>query len=380
MVQVPNNGFQRRCDISGYKYHKIPTAHALHITGRNAHICGSMAWLSRKKKQEPERKILVIRFSAIGDIVLTSPIVRCLHRQMPGYAIHFLTKTPYAQLVQHHPHIEKVFAIDNDVEEVAAQLQAEGYAYVVDLHNNFRSRLTTNLLKNARVFRYQKPWFRRWLYVTLKLKVMPQDHVVDRYFAAIRPLGITNDNKGLEIHIPKEEEFPVDKLPFTHLAGYAVLVIGAAHFTKRLPLHQLEKLCRELPVPVILIGGKEDTSAGYLLEQIDPLKIYSTCGRLNLLQSASLISKAKWVISHDTGMMHIAAAFNRKIISIWGGTTPLMGFTPYLPQEGVSHIIEAKDVRCRPCHQHGRASCPMGHFNCMEQINTDQVADIIEGK
>jgi ADP-heptose:LPS heptosyltransferase len=339
-----------------------------------------MYWyLLHRKMKAPEKKILVVRFSSIGDIVLTSPVVRCLKKQLPDYEIHFLTKIQFAPLVLHNPNIDKVYTIEREVNEVTEALRSEGYEYIIDLHNNLRSRQVAMTLKYPKVLRLTKPWFRRWLYIRFKWKVMPGTSVVDRYFNAVKKLGVTNDQKGLDCFIPKEEEITAASLPFTHLAGYVALVVGAAHFTKRMPNNKLEQLCRELPLPIILIGGPEDAETGYLLEHIDPLKISNACGRYSLLQSASLVSKAKWVITPDTGMMHIAVAFNRKIVSVWGSTTPQMGFAPYLPQGGTSHLVEANGVSCRPCHKHGQKKCPKGHFNCMMQIDPAKITSIIGG-
>jgi ADP-heptose:LPS heptosyltransferase len=342
----------------------------------NDDIYGSMSFSLLRKRPAPEKKVLVIRFGAIGDIVLTSPVLRCLKQQLEGYEIHFLTKRIHLPLVQHNPHLDKIFTIENEVEEVIKQMQAENYEHVIDLHDNLRSFQTCVQLR-ANIHRYNKRRFRRWLYTTFKIRAMPKEHVVDRYFGAVKSLGVKNDLKGLEFFIPEDQKFDPSKLPLTHSAGYAALVIGAKHFTKKLPYAQLEKLCRELPVPVIIIGGKEDFETGALLEMIDPFKILNLCGRHSLLTSASIVARAKWVITHDTGMMHIAAAFKRKIISIWGCTTPELGFTPYYPQQGVSHIIEAKNVSCRPCHKHGRNKCPRGHFNCMNLVDTTAVSSII---
>jgi len=333
--------------------------------------------LLKRKKYIPENKILIIRFSSIGDIVLTSPVVRCLKQQLPGYEIHYLTKTGFRDIVAYDPNIDKVFTIEYAVEEISDALIKENYSYVIDLHNNLRSFQVKWRLWRAKIYTCKKPWFRRWLYIQTKWRLMPDEHVVDRYFKAVRPLGIKNDNRGLSFTIPAEAKVARPSLPFTHIAGYAALAIGASHTTKKLPLDQLNKLCRELPLPVVLIGGPEEAGTGILLEAEDPFKIYNGCGKFSLLASASIISEAKWVITHDTGMMHIAAAFKRKIISIWGSTVPDFGFYPYLPEGGTSLLIEATGVNCRPCHKHGKEKCPKGHFNCMLKIDTARIAGVI---
>lgn len=320
-------------------------------------------------------KILIIRFSSIGDIVLTSPVIRCLKQQLPDSEIHYLTKTHYSQIIEGNPFVSKIYAIESSVKEVIGSLQSEKYDVIIDLHNNIRSHQVTSALK-VKAFRYNKQSFKRFLLTRFNLNLL-HNHVVDRYFTAVAPLNVINDGKGLDYFIPEKDEVPVQQLPFTHLAGYCVIVVGAKHFTKQIPMVKLEELCSKIKIPILLLGGPDDVYLGLQLENKDHFKISSACGRYNINQSAAVIKRAKYIITPDTGMMHIAAAFNKRIISIWGGTEKRLGFTPYLVNNSTSVIIENNQLSCRPCHRFGLDKCPKDHFKCMMDLDMQKVVDVL---
>lgn len=319
-------------------------------------------------------KILVIRFSSIGDIVLTSPVVRCLKQQVQGAEIHYLTKELYKEILESNPYISKIYTIQEDVLEVIKELQQEKYDYIIDLHDNIRSHQITAVLK-TKFYRYNKQRLKRFLLIQFKIDLL-HSHVVDRYFFAVKKLNVINDGKGLNYFISEKDEITPAKLPFTHIAGFGVIVVGAKHFTKQIPKEKLEQLCKDISIPIILLGGKEDAYLGMQLEVIDKFKIYNACGNYTINQSASIIKRAKWVITPDTGMMHIAAAFNKRIISVWGGTEKRLGFTPY-NNHANSAIIENTKLSCRPCHKHGLDACPKGHFKCMIDLDMQKILDIL---
>jgi ADP-heptose:LPS heptosyltransferase len=188
--------------------------------------------------------------------------------------------------------------------------------------------------------------------------------------------GVRNDGAGLDYFIPAEEDLKPQDIPTSHQAGYIGLVIGAAHPTKRLPLHKLEKLCREARQPLILLGGPEDADTARHLAAIDPVKIYNACGQYSINESAGLVRQAKMIVTHDTGLMHIAAAFKRPVVSVWGNTVPEFGMYPYYGKNYLANyrsgseqpytIMEVKGLSCRPCSKIGYKKCPRGHFKCME--------------
>jgi ADP-heptose:LPS heptosyltransferase len=187
---------------------------------------------------------------------------------------------------------------------------------------------------------------------------------------AVRKLRIKNDGKGLDYFIPQEEEVEISHLPDAFHEGYIAFVIGAKHNTKALPESRIVDLIRNSSRPVVLLGGPEDREKGdRIVHAVSREGILNACGRYTINQSASLVRQAGKVVTHDTGLMHIAAAFHKDIISIWGNTVPEFGMYPYLPEgEGKSTIIEVKGLSCRPCSKLGYEKCPKRHFRCMEEI------------
>jgi ADP-heptose:LPS heptosyltransferase len=317
------------------------------------------------------KKILIIRFSSIGDIVLTSPVIRCLKEQT-GAEIHFLTKESFVGIVQNNPHLDQVISIQKKVTEVKEQLEKSNYDFVVDLHHNARSFQVKRLLKKPSAS-FPKLNIEKWLLVNAHLNFMPEKHIVDRYFEAVHSLGVKNDGKGLDYFIPKQDQVNVlEILPESHRNEYVAVTVGAKFGTKQLPVRKLIQLIDKLGKPVVLLGGKEDQVRANEIEAACGKLIFNACGKFNLNQSASLVQQSLMVIAHDTGLMHIAAAFKKKIYSFWGNTVPALGMYPYLPGEG-SQIFEVKNLHCRPCSKIGYAKCPKGHFKCMEEIDLKEM-------
>lgn len=329
-------------------------------------------------KERKGLKFLVVRFSSIGDIVLTTPVVRCIKQQLPDAEIHFLTKFSFSKVVASNPYIDKFFFLNNDWDLLVHQLKEENYDYMVDLHHNLRTIKLKRTL-NIRSFSFNKLNVQKWLLTNLKINRMPDVHIVDRYLETVKSFGIKNDGKGLDYFVPKEEEVKQTDLPHSHALGYIGLVIGAAHATKKFPVHKLKELCAALDHPVILLGGPEDRSVADEITAVDPVKIYNACGKFSINESADLVRKAKLIITHDTGLMHIAAAFKKPVISIWGNTVPSFGMTPYFGNNPVvSQKFEVANLGCRPCSKIGYQQCPKKHFKCMEMQDVQQIAALAQ--
>jgi ADP-heptose:LPS heptosyltransferase len=306
-------------------------------------------------------KILVVRFSSIGDIVLTTPVVRMLKKQLNAQ-VHYLTKSSYVSLLKNNPYIDSVYQIQNSISEVIADLKKEKYDYVIDLHNNLRTQiLKFRLGMPAKSF--NKLYMEKFMLTNFKLDNIPKIHIVDRYLETVKHLGVKNDNQGLDFFLSDRDKVDVSIFP----KDYIVFVIGGQHATKILPNEKIISIIKKVNKPVLLIGGPEDAYRG---EEIAKAcnKVVNTCGKYSILHSASLVQQATMVITHDTGMMHIAAAFNKKIYSVWGNTVPEFGMYPYLESEQ-SKRIEVKGLNCRPCSKIGYDKCPKGHFKCMQEID-----------
>ena len=322
-------------------------------------------------------KILVIRFSSIGDIVLTTPVIRCLKNQIDSVEIHVLTKKKFSSLYKTNPHINKVYEYDDSLKKNIEELRLENYDYIADLQKNKRSlRVTRALHKPHNSF--PKLNFKKFLLTTFKINLMPDIHIVDRYFKAVEKLGVKNDYQGLDFFISEKNDYPLSKLPENFQKGYHAFVIGGTYKTKILPAVKVIEVIKKLNEPVILLGGPDDVErAEEILSAVScQLSAISLVGKINLEQSASIVKKAKSVLTNDTGLMHIAAAFHKNIVSVWGNTVPELGMYPYLPNEKEKcHIVECKDVKCRPCSKLGFKECPKRHFKCMMKIDCDAIVE-----
>ena len=193
-----------------------------------------------------------------------------------GAEIHYLTKQQYLPLLEANPHIDRIFAIQENVSEVLPDLRREQYDYVVDLHRNLRTlQVRLGLFCRVKWFSFNKLNFEKWLLTALKINRLPKVHIVDRYLAAAAPLGIENDGLGLDYFVPDKDIVLEEDIPATHKEGYIAIVIGASLATKKMPLHLLEKLCLAIDYPVILLGAKEEAAEGDVLEALDRQKIYN---------------------------------------------------------------------------------------------------------
>ena len=323
---------------------------------------------------EQPRKILVIRFSSMGDIIYTTPVVRCLKRQLPGAEIHFLTKQQFKYIYEHNPYVDKLHILKPKLKDTIADIKLEKFDLIIDLHNNLRTtiiKLSTGLPAST----YKKDRLRKWLGLKLKWTALyPKEHLVDRYLKTVKFLGVVNDEQPIDYYVAKEYKLE-DLLPATHANGFVAFVIGATHFTKRMPVEKVIEICRNINGPIVLMGGNDVLENAQLIQTAIGDRVYSTCGKTNLDQSVFLVSKAKKVLGFDTGLTHIAEAFNMPLVSIWGSTAPeLLGVFPYKVKESLEAGI---DLPCRPCSKFGRDACPLGHFKCMKDIPNAMITDFI---
>ena len=318
-------------------------------------------------------KILVYRISSIGDIILTSPVVRCLKKQRPDAEIHYITRKRYAETMAQNPYISKLWLVEKSPLEILNKLKSEKFDCLIDLHRNWRSqRLIAHL--NIKYYTFNKLNIRKWIYTKLKINLMPDIHIVDRYFRAVRKLRVVNDEEGLDFFFPKDFKLEIKKsLPEKYIA----FAIGGTFTTKRYPVSHIIEFVKSAQVPVVILGGKSEQEDALHIEASNTEKVINLCNELSLTESAAVIDKAQLVISNDTGMMHMAAALHKPIISIWGNTIPAFGMYPYFPKglEKKSEIIETKNLRCRPCSKLGYKKCPKKHFKCMKDISPELIAE-----
>lgn len=321
-------------------------------------------------------KFLIIRFSSIGDIVLTSPVIRCLKNQFPDAEIHYLTKKRNVDLLQANPNIDKIKQFDGSLKETIRELKEEKYDYIIDLHNNLRS-LRVKLGLRTKSFSFNKLNISKFLLTQFKINTMPDSHIVDRNMETLKHFHVVNDGKGLDHFIPEEDEIQLTELPEIFRNGYVALVLAGTYTTKKLPVEKCRKLISSSKHPFLLLGGKNECALAAQILDWNTGNVIDYTGKLRINQSASLVKNARLVISNDTGLMHIAAAYQKKILSVWGNTTPELGMFPYMPDKG-SEILQVKGLSCRPCSKLGYKECPKKHFRCMMDLSENLIMDWVE--
>ena len=325
-------------------------------------------------------KVLVIRFSSIGDIVLTFPVLRCIKEQIPNSEIHFATKKAFSELAYASGSIDQLHILDGSLYDLSKQLKNEKFDVVIDLHNNLRSRILCLQLGIKRTYHFRKLNFLKWFFVSFKRNYLPKIHVVDRYFEAVKNIGVVSDGRNNTFHLNRE--FNVRNELNLEEKSYMTIAIGAQFETKQIPIIKLKEIISKIDLPIVLLGGKMDESkASNLINLLPEKRIINACGKYSLIQSAAIVKSSKLMVTGDTGMMHIAACFDISIYVIWGNTTPSFGMSAYNP-EGFNSVnnFEVQNLTCRPCSKIGFHECPKGHFKCMNDHNSEAITKEIMGE
>jgi heptosyltransferase-2 len=287
------------------------------------------------------RKFLVIRFSSIGDILLTTPVLRALKLQTGG-TVHLLTKAAFASLLEGNPHVDRVIGLRDDLDATIAELRSEGYDAIIDLHHNLRTLKVKRAL-GVPAHSFPKLNVEKWLLVNFKWNRLPNVHIVDRYFETVKHLGVTPDGRGLDYYIPPAEQVDLKQLLPNLKGPFIAYAFGGQHDGKMATVQKIIAICQGAPLPVVLLGGPEDAHRGEAIERACPGKAYHLAGKLRLAQSGSVLQQSQVVLAHDTGLMHMAAALGKTIVSLWGGTVPAFGMYPYLPGP---HSVILEEPHC----------------------------------
>ncbi len=320
-------------------------------------------------------RVLIIRFSSMGDIILTSPVIRSFARQL-GAEIDVLTKPAFAPLYQHNPYVRKCFVHRSGFLQTGA-LRKQQYDLVADLHNNLRSRIYTWMLMRP-VKRFHKANLAKWMAVRTKnLNNLPDGHLVHRYFDSLASEGIHYDQQGLDFFFPPDFDgasaAPVmtrmDKQP------YLVLALGGTYYTKRIPAETAASIVKHMQHPVVLVGGDDCLEVAGALEKQYPDQIVNTTGKFNIFETAWMVNGASAVISGDSVVMHMAAALKKPLLTLWGNTVPQFGMYPLYPEGmDINLNFEVQNLPCRPCSKLGKSYCPAKHFKCMLQQDGGRIA------
>ena len=313
------------------------------------------------------KKILIIRFSSIGDIVLTSPVVRCVKLQTGG-EVHFLTKKKYISILESNPYVDKIISFENNLNVLLVALRKEKYNYVIDLHNNLRS-FWIKLYLQKRSYTIRKKNLEKFLFIHFGINLM-KDHVVERYFQPLTSISVTNDNQGLDYFIS-----PMIRVNINPKEEFIAWCIGASYHQKTLSKNQIIEVANKLPYSIILLGGIEEKLIGdSIIRGSSNKKIYNFCGSFSLDQSAYVLRESTLVLTNDTGLMHIASAFKKPIISFWGCTKPSLGFRPYASHVKSTELVVNPEFS--PCSKHGHF-CKYGKDGCLKKLQPIDIQKVI---
>jgi len=315
-------------------------------------------------------KVLVIRFSSIGDIVLTSPVLRWLSTQKNA-EVHYLTKQAYDSLVKHNPHVQKIYLLQDEIADTINELKEEGYDLVIDLHKNLRSKKVSKAL-NCEYITFNKLNIRKWLFVNFKINVLPKKHIIDRYAEALDVLGLDTADRSMEYHFPHQYAFDLTayNLKPKH---YICIVIGGTYTTKQIPESIILSLIKRLKQPIAMLGGgKQDEIKAQKISEQCGSQVINLVNKISLIDSAYVIQKSAGIITSDTGLMHIASAFDIPIHTLWGNTHPDFGMYAYRVHNTEINNYNV-NLKCQPCSKLGSDLCPRAHFSCMLNQNVEQI-------
>ena len=316
---------------------------------------------------QKQLKILIIRFSSIGDIILTTPIIRAIKKQTNA-EIHYLTKAEYISVLISNPYIDQ-FYTDKINQKLFNNLKANKYDYILDLHNNLRS-LWVRLNLRVRSFVVEKETLRRLLFIYLGINTIKYN-IVQRYFKTIESLNIISDQQGLDYFIKDDYEIDYDVNQ-----RYISWCIGGSYEQKRLSAEQIIEVCKKLKAPIVLLGGKGDFEMALkIMDACKKENLYNFCGKLTLDESAYMIKKSQLLLTNDTSLMHIGSAFKIPLISFWGCTKPALGFKPYLANKKSIELISDKSQK--PCSKHGSV-CRYDSIGCVKSIETNNILNAIQ--
>lgn len=327
-------------------------------------------------------RILAIRFSSIGDILLTTPLLRAIRARHPAAHLALLTKEPFTPLVADNPRLNEVivFRRDQPLDGLAGELRERHFSHILDLHGSLRSR-ALRLLVPAQWSGYRNHRVARELLIRTKRNAYPRDiPVPERYFDAAERLDVQPDGEPPEFFLADQATRDVGAwvtaADLPPGLGLVALAPGAAHNTKRWPLEYWQELARRLTqagFSVVTVGGPEDSTTGEQVAGAGGPRGRNAAGHFGLQGTGALLAQCRALVSGDTGVMHMATGVGTPVVALFGPTVRPFGFFPYSRKA----IVVERDLDCRPCTAHGSEQCPLGHHRCLRDIAPPEVEDIV---
>jgi lipopolysaccharide heptosyltransferase II len=336
-----------------------------------------------------EYNFLIIRLSSMGDILLTTPLVRALFLTFPNAKIDFVVKSQFAPCLVDSPYINNLYCFDSTKDNIfhlQKKLQNNHYKTIIDLHGNFRSFVLKRGQKSAQKFNFNKHVLKRFLLVKYGLNLYKNIRPVYlRYIDSVKKFNIKYDGQGLDFFINKSILDNTTALLKNNKFYFSKKTIciapGASFKTKRWPVenfaHVAAALQSKTNAQILLLGGPSDTLFSQQISQACSQPVINFTGQLSIQETGAAMSFSHLVLTNDTGLMHMANALKKPTIALFGPTTKELGFSP-LPE--LSTVIETPNLSCRPCTHMGSHTCPKKHFKCMLDISPKIVFEKIANK
>lgn len=342
--------------------------------------------------QTASYKILIIRLSSIGDIVLASPLIRAVHKQYPNAIIDFAIKKEFAVLMRHNPNINNLIIVDSSsMKESIESVKNGKYDWIIDIQKASRASQLINGAGAKLVTSYNKQRWNRFFLINFKWnKYKENKPVYQRYFEAVEQYNVKDDGEGTEIFITDIEEKKINSILAENKidTGKPLITIcpGAKFANKTWSKEGFIELAKKLQTEhnanIALLGGPDENAlcneiavkTRHGASPVMPGIVVNLAGQLSLLESAALLKKSQLVIANDSGLMHMAQSQKTPVITIFGPTVKQFGFYPI---EKDSTVIET-NLGCRPCTKMGMDKCPKGHHKCMKDISVDMVYEPVK--
>lgn len=329
--------------------------------------------------------ILVVRFSSIGDVLLTTPVLRAIKARWPKSHLAFLTRDRFAPVIDGNPHVDQLITLGGSadsaaIRELCANELARPWDLLADLHGSIRSRLVWRNVAASHKVRYSNLRLNRWLLIWCRVDFYGPEppSVPEKYAVPLAQFGVKLDDQPCHIYLRDSDRAEaarliLDKWPEpTH---YLAVAPGAAWPNKRWPAENFaeaaKRICAREKLNVVLLGGPGDEQAcGQVAAGLGSLQYLNLCDKLSLRGSAAAIEHADHVLTNDTGLMHMATAVGTPLTAVFGPTVKQFGYFPYKATN--ARVLET-DIWCRPCTHNGRKRCPLGHFKCMKGVGVEGV-------
>lgn len=317
----------------------------------------------------PGPRVLVVRFSSLGDVVLTTPLLRAIRSRHPSADITFVVRARYADVLAGNPAVSTIVPVEprEPATAIARRLAPAAFDARLDLQDSFRSRGLRRTLGGSWGIADRRRAARLlliWLGLDTYGAYVP---VAERYFTAAGALDVRPDGGPPEIFPTEEDEAGAAKLA---PGDCVALAPGARWGTKRWPARYWRILADRLlgrGLGVVAVGGAEER------ELLSGPSIAEAYG-LPLRATAAILRRARVVVANDSGMLHLATAVRRPVVALLGPTVRAFGYLPY----GVPAQVLERPVACRPCSPSGSDHCPLGHHRCMIEIEPEAVAAAVE--